>query len=641
MTRLSSPRTLLIAGAIVLMGAAVAVPTVLGASGSAEYAPVNDHAQHAEDITLSDLPIADEIDATHATSQPTEPDHQGPAVASAWWRWTAIDDGSFVASTSGSGVDTVLAAYKGLNLSAVTAVGSATGPSGTGASISFAATSGEVFWFAIDQHAATGLVQFNLAWDHGAEPNDSFASASTISTTAVANNASATAESGEPAHGGETASRSLWWTWTPTSTGPATIDTCGSEYDTTLAVYTGGAVNSLTLVAQNDEPTVALTCDPTHRGLSVVGFTAVAGTTYMIAVDGFVGASGPVALNVTHSGGPVLCDGEVVTHDLTLGASGTGTNGPDVFLGTSGPDVINGRGGDDIICGEDGDDQIDAGNGNDRVFGGGGADTIYGRSGDDWISAGDGDDWVGGSNGDDTISGGAGQDELNGGGNNDTIYGNDDDDIINGDLGNDLLFGSLGDDELNGSDGIDRLFGQGGNDDLFGDLGDDRLYGGGGADLIEGGDGIDRLYGQAGNDTVHGQAGADRIYGGVGVDTLTGGDDNDTMYGQSGDDAIAGGNGDDIIYGNVDDDTLAGDAGVDRLYGQGGDDVLDGGDDDDLLYGGGNDDDLDGADGDDSLYGQGGNDDLIGGPGGTDLCHGGTGGGDTADGTCETQQAVP
>ena len=59
-----------------------------------------------------------------------------------------------------------------------------------------------------------------------------------------------------------------------------------------MAVYTGSAVGSLTLVAQNDDysPTVAT---------SQVVFTATAGSIYQIAVDGYNGASGTIALNLT------------------------------------------------------------------------------------------------------------------------------------------------------------------------------------------------------------------------------------------------------------------------------------------------------------------------------------------------------
>src|SRR5262249_59946789 len=68
-------------------------------------------------------------------------------------------------------------------------------------------------------------------------------------------NMGATGEPGEPTHGFsvDPSINSVWWQWTPSASGPVTIDTFGSNFNTTLAVYTGGAVNALTEVASNDD----------------------------------------------------------------------------------------------------------------------------------------------------------------------------------------------------------------------------------------------------------------------------------------------------------------------------------------------------------------------------------------------------
>ena len=78
-------------------------------------------------------------------------------------------------------------------------------------------------------------------------------------------------------------------------TGPApadgtmTLDTGGSSFDTLLAVYTGSSVTSLTPIVSNDDYT---------NLTSLVVFGAKGGKTYLIAVDGFNGASGAVQLNL-------------------------------------------------------------------------------------------------------------------------------------------------------------------------------------------------------------------------------------------------------------------------------------------------------------------------------------------------------
>ena len=120
--------------------------------------------------------------------------------------------------------------------------------------------------------------------------NDYFPNAFTASVggTVFGTNVNASKQEGEPNHfsaGG----RSVWWRFTPFSSGLVTITTAGSNYDTLLAVYTGSAVNSLTQLAANDDCIGLQSC---------VTFFAVAGTTYRIAVDGFNALSGNIQLNV-------------------------------------------------------------------------------------------------------------------------------------------------------------------------------------------------------------------------------------------------------------------------------------------------------------------------------------------------------
>jgi alpha-tubulin suppressor-like RCC1 family protein len=102
--------------------------------------------------------------------------------------------------------------------------------------------------------------------------------------------AGATGEAGEPNHAGSSgALNSVWCRWTAPASGSVTFDTTGSSFDTTLAVYTGGAVNALTQVAANNNIAAGNT-------RSRVTFAATAGTVYRIAIDG-VSATGTYVLN--------------------------------------------------------------------------------------------------------------------------------------------------------------------------------------------------------------------------------------------------------------------------------------------------------------------------------------------------------
>lgn len=122
--------------------------------------------------------------------------------------------------------------------------------------------------------------------------NDNFALRAKLNGAtffATATSAQATAEAGEPAHAGNTAAKSLWWTWTAPESGPVTISTDGSSFDTVLAVYEGSAVNALQPVINNNDASGSTT--------SAVRFNVVEGHTYQIAVDGFGGASGEIFLS--------------------------------------------------------------------------------------------------------------------------------------------------------------------------------------------------------------------------------------------------------------------------------------------------------------------------------------------------------
>ena len=136
--------------------------------------------------------------------------------------------------------------------------------------------------------------------------NDNFSAAQTISGcsgTTTGSNVGATREAGEPNHSPDDkgGSRSVWYSWQAPASGPAQITTAGSAFDTVLGVYTGNAVNSLTPIGKNDD------VDPTVIVTSNVPFTATAGTTYRIAVDGFNnndsgGDIGSLTLNWTING---------------------------------------------------------------------------------------------------------------------------------------------------------------------------------------------------------------------------------------------------------------------------------------------------------------------------------------------------
>lgn len=243
-----------------------------------------------------------------------EPPHAGNGGgASIWYRWTAPQSGQFFFFTCGSSFDTLLAIYTGSTLPTLIGVASNddnssvcgnTAPSNVNSAVVFNASSGVTYRIAVDGfNGATGSVI--LAWSV-IQPNDNFGSATTISGSsgsASASNIGATKEDNEPNHAGNPGGASIWFRWTAPSSGQFRFTTCGSNFDTLLAVYTGGSVGSLTSVASNNNSTFI--CGSGSRQ-SAVTFTATAGTTYRIAVDGMVIGGTPVMGSVSLSWSPFV-----------------------------------------------------------------------------------------------------------------------------------------------------------------------------------------------------------------------------------------------------------------------------------------------------------------------------------------------
>ena len=104
-------------------------------------------------------------------------------------------------------------------------------------------------------------------------------------------------------------SASIWYAWTPTTNGPVTFDTIGSDFDTVMAVYTSPTdlcdLGRVAVGANDDGAGVP-------SGPSQLTFTAIAGTTYHISVNcyGFV-APGNVSLNWNQTEGlvPIIPSG--------------------------------------------------------------------------------------------------------------------------------------------------------------------------------------------------------------------------------------------------------------------------------------------------------------------------------------------
>lgn len=367
---------------IITVAVIAALATTLGAAPALAAPPPNDNFAAASVVednkgTLKGTNI-------EATGEAGEPSHAGRVGgASVWYRWTATRHGRLFLWLEGSEFDTLLAVYRGNGVAGLTEIASNDdAPGGRTSALNFMPVPGATYHIAVDGFTgATGTIQ--LSWSQ-APVNDDVANAQAIAGlrgTVVGSTEGATVEQGEQGYG-----LSIWYRWTAPTSSRVIFDTFKSEperswYDTTLFVYSGSDLAGLTRVGDSDDFSW-----PLASGRSAVGFRAVAGTTYSIAVGAYDDDDmGPIVL--------AWRNGRIIG----------GTNSPNALTGTSGSDIILARRGNDTIRGGEGADLIDAGDSSDIVYSGRGDDVVVGGSGDDFLHGGAGRDVLYGDGGRDRI----------------------------------------------------------------------------------------------------------------------------------------------------------------------------------------------------------------------------------------------
>lgn len=325
-----------------------AIAVALGCASAFAQAPANDHRAAAQIISgASGRVTGTNVNATKEPGEISNPFNVGGR--SIWYAWTATSTESVRFDTVGTGFDTILAVYA-TNASGVFALIGAQDNPNTGfldssggyleSRVNLAAplTVGRTFFIAVDGfNSGTGALSgpVILNWNQlvGAPANDSFSAATALTGSqggVSGRNHNGTKQNGEPNHAGNPGGRSVWFSWTAPAGGDVVIDTMGSTFDTLLAVYTGGNVNNLTLVAQNDDAVpLDLNGDGTNDSafifFSRVTFAAVSGTTYRIAVDGhnegIAALTGSVSLHYYFASAPPA-NNDFASASVLTGAKG-------------------------------------------------------------------------------------------------------------------------------------------------------------------------------------------------------------------------------------------------------------------------------------------------------------------------------
>jgi hypothetical protein len=126
----------------------------------------------------------------------------------------------------------------------------------------------------------------------------------------------ATAEDGEPGHGGRPATKSIWFKYTASFDGVATIGTCG-DVPVRMAIYTGTQLQSLTPVVDNGED-----------GDCVLQFQVEQGVQYDLAFDSFGAEEDPGGFSFDvypHPPNDQFADAQLLSLDPNLDGSVDGT----------------------------------------------------------------------------------------------------------------------------------------------------------------------------------------------------------------------------------------------------------------------------------------------------------------------------
>ena len=270
--------------------------------------PANDNFANASGFIGSGgsgFTLATNIDATGEVGEPLHGAGGGGIGTyqnSVWYSFTASSTRVLTITPSSGGatpiVDTVLSAYTGSSVGALTPVAENDDYPGLGfySKITFGVTAGQTYHVAVDGYqSAVGTFYISYQYSSAAL-NDDFSNSEQFAVTSspyiglTGSTVGATAEGGEPNHANNSGTlNSIWYSWTAFNNLSMTFTTAGSNFDTTLSVYTGSSVSALTLVAFDD--------DDGPGNSSRVTFIAQPGITYRIAIEGFSSQVGNTLLN--------------------------------------------------------------------------------------------------------------------------------------------------------------------------------------------------------------------------------------------------------------------------------------------------------------------------------------------------------
>jgi hypothetical protein len=261
--------------------------------------PANDDFDSA--TVISALPFTDAISTVDATNPGDDPFCNGNEHT-VWYAFTPTQDTPIRADTSGSDYATSLGVYTG-SRGALNEVACASSP----AQVAFTATANTTYFFMVAS-ACCGNPGGNLVFRVNPPPaNDDFDNATVVGGVPFSDSVftgDATAAADDPSCAGN--AHSVWYAFTPTRDLPVRADTSGSDYATSLGVYTGsrGGLSEVACASSPAEVTFNTSANTTYFFMVASAAGGPGGTLVFNVAEGppandeFSGAT-PLTLNTT------------------------------------------------------------------------------------------------------------------------------------------------------------------------------------------------------------------------------------------------------------------------------------------------------------------------------------------------------
>ena len=236
-------------------GIVVTAAGLLGPAAVASAAPRNDDLNDAIPVQVGSNVNGN---VNGATQEAREPRHaESAAQHSVWYRFRAGRKVTVLFATCRANFDTVVAVYSGGEVTSLRPVdfnNDGCGRDSTGSRVSFTARPGTTYQIAVAGFKPEG--RFKLAVSRiNAPPNDDFFYAAPIQSGSEGprNDPQRDPRVGRATARLQEADLTVWFRLRRARQRRVVLHTCGSRFDTVLAVYTGRRVDRLRRVTSNDD----------------------------------------------------------------------------------------------------------------------------------------------------------------------------------------------------------------------------------------------------------------------------------------------------------------------------------------------------------------------------------------------------